>query len=141
MAPQCWSEAGDAWTARAEAVAAAARDLERLAARRIEVVDARTSIVCTRRLNDALARGESRFDVDLHAMERLILALAHHGTPLRAVCGKVGGYAKYGPAFGPLRDRLHVVVEEHAERSEYRFPGLGDVAFVRNADGGWALAA
>jgi len=56
------------------------------------------------------------------------------GAELDIVCGKVGGYAKYSDAFGPLAGRLHAIIEEGAKRSAYRFPGLGTVAFVRDAD-------
>jgi len=60
---------------------------------------------------------------------------------LEAVCGKVGGYARYSSAFGPLAGRLHAIVEEGAKRSTYSFPGLGTIAFVRDADQSHLLVA
>ena len=72
---------------------------------------------------------------DLHAMERLILALREiAGSEVDAVCGKVGGFSQYPKAFGPLSGRLHTVIEEGRARSAYRFPELGEIAFVRDCD-------
>jgi hypothetical protein len=86
-------------------------------------------------MNEGLDAGRSRFTLDLHAMERLVLDLrALAGEEVVAVCGKVGGFGKYGPAFGPLGGRLHQVIEEGRARSAYAFPGLGEIAFVRDAD-------
>jgi hypothetical protein len=80
-------------------------------------------------------RGQSRFVVDLHAMERLVLAMREMaGQEVRAVCGKVGGYGEYSKVFGPLAGRLHAVLEEGRARSAYRFPGLGEIAFLRDGD-------
>src|SRR6202012_3480391 len=67
--------------------------------------------------------------------ERLALDARSRSTgDLVATCGKVGGFDKYVPAFGPLGGRLHAVVGEGRKRSEYAFPGLGRIAFVRDAD-------
>jgi ribonuclease HII len=139
---QCWGLSGEAFEADGELIATIGNDLDKLAARGVDVVGARTTVVCTKRLNDARASGRSRFDVDLHAMERMILSL---GEPtfgnLEAVCGKVGGYARYSDAFGPLAGRLHAIIEEGAARSAYRFPGIGTIAFVRDADASHLLVA
>jgi hypothetical protein len=110
-------------------------DLDRLAKKGFEVVAVRSVIVCTRRLNDGLDAGRSRFVLDLHAMERMILDLAARaGEEVRAVCGKVGGFGKYETAFGPLGGRLCTVLEEGRARSAYHFPGVGEIAFVRDGD-------
>jgi ribonuclease HII len=110
-------------------------DLDRLAKRGVDVIAVRSVVVCTRRLNDAVERGQSRFVVDLHAMERLVLALREiAGADVDAVCGKVGGFGEYGKAFGPLAGRLHTVLEQGRARSAYRFPGIGEIAFVRDGD-------
>jgi ribonuclease HII len=139
---QCWGTEGEPLEADARTLKAVAGDLDRLAAKGVHVLGVRASVVCTQRLNAARAAGLSRFDVDLHAMERLVLALsAELGGPIEAVCGKVGGYARYSRAFGPLAGRLHAVVEEGAARSAYRFPGLGELAFVRDADANDLLVA
>jgi hypothetical protein len=72
---------------------------------------------------------------DLHAMERLILHFRGEATePLVATCGKVGGIGKYAPFFGPLQGRLHVALEEGQAQSCYRFPEIGELRFVRDAD-------
>jgi hypothetical protein len=84
----------------------------------------------------------SRFDVDLHAMERLALAVREEvGIDVDVTCGKVGGYDRYSPAFGPLGGRLHTIVEEGRARSAYAFPALGRIAFVRDADASHRLVS
>ena len=68
-------------------------------------------------------------------MERLALdARERAGRDVVAICGKVGGFDSYAPAFGPMSGRLHAVAVEGRARSEYAFPGLGRIAFVRDAD-------
>jgi hypothetical protein len=132
---QCWGSGAEAFEAEGSLVATVASDLEKLAKKGVEVVGVLTSVVCAKRLNDAKDRGHSRFDVDLHTMERTILeARQRLGSELDVVCGKVGGYARYSDAFGPLAGRLHAIIEEGAKRSAYRFPGLGTIAFLRDAD-------
>lgn len=139
-AGQCWATEGEAFTAEARLVGAVAKDLARLDARGVHVAQVEIAVVCTERLNRAVAAGRSRFVVDLHAMERLVLsARARAGDDVVATCGKVGGYDRYGDSFGPLSGFLHAVVEEGRARSEYQFPGVGRVAFVRDADEGSLL--
>jgi ribonuclease HII len=140
-AAQCWSAAGEAFAGDA-LVGDVARDLQKLAARGVDVLGVRTCIVCTSRLNDASSRGESRFDVDLHTMERLALAVRDQaGVDVDVTCGKVGGYDRYSPAFGPLSGRLHTIVEEGRARSSYAFPAFGRIAFVRDADASHLLVS
>ena len=68
-------------------------------------------------------------------MERLVIdARERYGCDVVATCGKVGGFDKYPAAFGPLNGRLHAVVSEGRARSEYSVPGVGRLAFVRDAD-------
>jgi ribonuclease HII len=132
---QCWNTEREAFEAEGGLVARLSDDLRRLAARGVDVVDVRTTLICTKRLNDERRLGRSRFDVDLHSMERIVLdARRRAGADLEVVCGKVGGYARYSDAFGPLAGRLHAIIEEGAKRSAYSFPGLGTIAFVRDAD-------
>jgi ribonuclease HII len=132
---QCWSTDGETFEAEDKLVARVTADIERLAQQGVEIVSLRSTVVCTRRINDARVGGRSRFDVDLHAMERMVLdARERHDGEFQAVCGKVGGFARYSSAFGPLAGRLHAIVEEGAKRSTYSFPGIGTIAFVRDAD-------
>jgi ribonuclease HII len=131
---QC-SEMDAVFNAAPEIVDLARRDLKTLAARGVDVIGVKSAILCTRVLNDAAAEGISRFRLDLNTMEKLLLwGRATVGENLNAVCGKVGGYRYYEREFGPLGDRLRTVLEESKARSAYRFPELGDVAFVRDAD-------
>ncbi len=132
----CWGSEGEMFTADDDAVAACMKDLDRLEARGVEVLRVRVAIVCVRKLNDAVDAGLSRFDVDLHTMERLTLAAREDaGEDVYALCGKVGGFDFYGDRFrGPLGGRLHTVLCEGRARSEYQLPGVGRIAFVRDAD-------
>jgi ribonuclease HII len=132
---QCWGPGSETFTAEPKLVAEVARDLARLDALGVCVLQASCVITCARRLNEGIARGLTRFHLDLHAMERLALdARARVGVDLIATCGKVGGFARYPPAFGPMNGRLHAVAEEGRARSEYVVPGLGRIAFVRDAE-------
>ena len=131
----CWGDEGEAFASDDAAVAACASDLDALAAKGLNVVRTRVAIMCARRLNDALDVGHSRFDVDLHAMERLTLAARNDvGADVYALCGKVGGFDFYGERFGPLAGRLFTTLLEGRARSEYQLPGVGRLAFVRDAD-------
>jgi len=132
---QCFATDGEAFEADETLLRSVRSDLGRLEKRGLRLASVRVAIVCTRRLNDAAARGTTRFQVDLHAMERLVLdARARGERDVIAVCGKVGGYDRYADAFGPLSGRLHAAVCEGRARSEYALPGLGRMAFVRDAD-------
>jgi ribonuclease HII len=130
---QCWRAEGEAFAPDAPLVASVDGDLAKLRARGVDVLGARVAIVCAKRLNDAVARGESRFDTDLHTMERLVAAAAREaGDEVVATCGKVGGFDRYGSSFATFA--LHTPVVEGRARSEYRVPGIGSVAFVRDAE-------
>ena len=132
---QCWNVEGETFVADPKLVTKVERDLAKLADRGVEVLRVSCVITCARRLNEGIARGLTRFHVDLHAMERLVLDLqAWVGRDVMATCGKVGGFDRYSPAFGPTSGRLHSIVEEGRARSEYAMPGLGRIAFVRDAD-------
>jgi hypothetical protein len=135
VAGQCWHERGESFQAEAAVVARVSRHRAALAERGVELISVRSSVLCTKHLNDARARGTNRFVADLHAMESLVLALrAQAGADVEAICGKVGGIAEYSKFFGPLSGRLHAIMAEGRARSGYRFPGLGEVHFVRDAD-------
>lgn len=132
---QCWSPGTERFVADGELLARTGAHRERLRARGIEIVGVQSSVVCTRRLNDARAQGRNRFVSDLHAMEELVLSLRERaGADVLAVCGKVGGMGNYSRFFGPLGGWLHSVLEQGRARSAYRFPGLGELHFVRDAD-------
>lgn len=131
----CWNETGEEFTADESLVQKCIRDLARLEKKGISIRFARSVVACNQRLNEAAARGVSRFDVDLHSMERLILdARERSGADVFATCGKVGGLGYYSEKFGPLSGYLHVILGEARAKSEYRFPGVGEIAFVQDAD-------
>lgn len=134
-AGQCWSTAGETFAADSKLVSQVERDLEKLCLQGVEVLSAACVVTCARRLNDGVARGLTRFHLDLHAMERLALhGRARAGQDVLATCGKVGGFDRYPAAFGPMGGWLHAVAQEGRARSEYSVPGLGRIAFVRDAD-------
>ncbi len=132
---QCWAEQGEQFTASAEQLKRVQKHLVTLEARGVRIVEVKSSVVCTGQLNENRARGINRFVSDLHAMERLVLALRERaGAPLEAVCGKVGGIGEYAKFFGPLAGWLHATIVEGKGESAYQFPKLGRLRFVRDAD-------
>jgi ribonuclease HII len=134
-AQQCFATHEEGYEADAELLGQVASDLKRLEKRGVQLVSVKVALVCTKRLNEAAAKNVTRFQVDLHTMERLVLdARARGSEDVVAICGKVGGYNTYGDAFGPLSGRLHAVVCEGRPKSEYQLPGLGRMSFVRDAD-------
>lgn len=133
--PQCWTTTHERFLASEEAVRRVRGHLDYLGTRGVEVLQVRSSVVCTKRLNEARERGHNRFISDLHAMERLILDYRKKASlDVHAVCGKVGGMGDYSKFFGPLSGFLHVVLDQGRARSSYRFPGVGELHFVRDAD-------
>ncbi|MEO7096659.1 MAG: hypothetical protein ABI175_25600 [Polyangiales bacterium] len=151
-AAMCWPEAPESFVADEALVEKCARTIRGWGAtsddvgrsngrftRRIplEVVGLRASIVCASRLNEAKATGRHKFAVDLHEMERIALAFhaaASPTLPLDAVCGKVGGMGYYSDYFGPLSGTLRAIEAEGEMASAYRFPGLGRLTFLQDAD-------
>jgi ribonuclease HII len=134
-AAQCWGAEGEAFTAEPALRKRVARHRALLAERGVELLAVRTSVLCTDTLNRARRAGHNRFVSDLHAMEKLVLALRKEAqADVVAVCGKVGGMNEYSRFFGPLGGWLHNVLDEGHARSSYRFPGVGEIAFVRDAD-------
>jgi ribonuclease HII len=135
VASQCWGVDGESFQADDALCQRLVEHRRALEERGVRVLAVRSSVVCTKRLNEARERGVNRFVSDLHAMERLVLGLSRSaGAEVHAVCGKVGGIHEYGKFFGPLGGQLHAVLGEGAARSGYRFPGLGELHFVRDAD-------
>jgi ribonuclease HII len=132
---QCWGVDGERFSADDALCQRIRKHRSALEERGIKILAVRSSLVCTKRLNQSRDRGINRFVADLHAMEALVLELQRTAAgEVHAVCGKVGGIAEYGKFFGPLSNRLHAVLEEGAARSAYHFPGLGELHFVRDAD-------
>lgn len=132
---QCWSIDKATFISDEGTVRRLQKHLAHWAECGIEILEVRSSVLCVKRLNAARANGHTRFTSDLHAMERLVLALRERaGCDVVAVCGKVGGMGDYSRFFGPLSMRLHTVLESGRARSGYYFPGLGELHFVRDVD-------
>lgn len=133
---QCWATATEEYSATEEQLERVDSHIQTLEKRGISLSGVKSEIVCTGRLNRLKLSGIHRFAADLHCMERLILQFRKDaGEPVVATCGKVGGIGKYEPFFGPLAGRLHTALEEGQARSCYYFPTLGELRFVRDADG------
>jgi len=132
---QCWGKEHDAFEADPTLLRRVARHRALFAGRGVELLTVRSSVICTETLNRGRRAGKNRFVMDLHAMEALVLSLRREArADVSAVCGKVGGMADYSRFFGPLGGWLHNVLDEGPARSAYRFPTLGEIAFVRDAD-------
>ena len=132
---QCWSSDGERFCAAEPLLRRVSEHRQALATDGVDILRVQSSVICTKRLNQGREQGHSRFRMDLHAMEELVLALrAEAGVDVYAVCGKVGGMGDYAKFFGPLSGRLHVVLDQGPARSAYAFPGLGQLHFVRDAD-------
>ena len=132
---QCWTPTLAGFSADEELSARVQSHVATLEKRGVRLLGAHSSILCTKVLNEHRKNGGNRFVSDLHAMERLLLHIRPRvGGDLVATCGKVGGITDYSKFFGPLAGWLHAVVEVGRPRSTYRFPSLGQVSFVRDAD-------
>jgi ribonuclease HII len=132
---QCWTPTLAGFSADEELSARIRGHVAALEKRGVRLLGAHSSILCTKVLNLARKNGGNRFVSDLHAMERLLLHIRPKlDGELVATCGKVGGITDYSKFFGPLSGWLHAVVEVGRARSTYRFPRLGQVSFVRDAD-------
>ena len=132
---QCWHTRGERFEADDTQLQHARDDLAHLRSNGVDVVWTRCSITCVRRMNDARAQGVGRLDLDLRAMEALILgARERAGTDIVARCGKVGGLMRYTGKFTLLSGHLASVLEEQRAQSSYRLAGLGLVHFLRDAE-------
>lgn len=132
--PQCWSVAlplpcfgGNVADGRSA--------LKTLAKRGVRVVRAKSAVACTRFLNDRLSSGQSRVEVDLELMERLVLdAREAVRGDVYAVCGMVGGIRNY-----PEKMRHFARDKIQARRATdgtlaYDVDGVGQVRFEIDAD-------
>jgi len=109
--------------------------LDGLTKRGIELTHVRSAVACAGTLNRLLREGQSRVEVDLELMERLVLdARAKCESEVRAICGMVGGIRSYP-------EKLRHVRREHLRprRAQggtlaYDVTGLGQLRFEIDAD-------
>ena len=135
VAGQCWNELEERFEADDKLLKDVRKDVQKLADKGVKITALKSAIVCTKHLNEKLDQGKNRYAVDLHAMEQLVLSFRELAQEdVFAVLGKVGGFTQYEAAFGPLGGRLCMVIEEARKRSTYRFPGVGELSFVMDAD-------
>lgn len=132
---QCWTVSEGGFSADPELFRRVLSHVDYLRERGVDLCGVKSSIRCTRVLNDERAQGGNRFVSDLHAMERLTLALREQAqSEVVAICGKVGSMSDYSSFFGPLSGRLHATMAQGKALSAYKFPGLGELHFKRDAD-------
>ncbi|HEX5656566.1 MAG TPA: hypothetical protein VFX59_05195 [Polyangiales bacterium] len=132
--PQCWSVSiplpcfgGD--------IEAGRQVLRKLARAGLRPLHVRSALACTGSLNTRLRKGQSRVEVDLELMERLVLdARTRSPEDVRAICGMVGGIRNYIARMRhfPLRG----VSPARAQRPTLAFDvqGVGHVRFEIDAD-------
>ncbi|HJK90884.1 MAG TPA: hypothetical protein RMH85_08200 [Polyangiaceae bacterium LLY-WYZ-15_(1-7)] len=99
----------------------------------VKVRRLRTALACAGRINEALAAGRSKLQVDLELFERLLLDVrAAARGDVEAICGMVGGVRKYGRYF------RHFEGAEARESPKgvcaYAVPAVGAVRFEVKAD-------
>jgi len=132
---QCWSAAialpcfgGDVQVGR--------ETLRSLARRGVRFVRARSAIACTGTLNERLRRGQSRVEVDLELMERLVLDArgASGADDVRAICGMVGGIRNYPAKMRHFPPRRVTPVRALAGTLAYDVADVGHVRFEIDAD-------
>jgi ribonuclease HII len=132
--PQCWSVplALPCFGGELEAGRAMLRGLGK---RGVRPAHLRSALSCTGDLNRRLRKGQSRVEVDLELMERLVLdARAQAKAEVRAVCGMVGGIRNY-----TARMRHFPLVGLKPVRAlggtlAYDVVGVGHVRFEIDAD-------
>lgn len=132
--PQCWSIpialpcfGGDVDEGR--------RTLQILARRGVHILRAKSAVACTRFLNDRLNEGQSRVEVDLELMERLVLdARAHADEDVFAICGMVGGIRNYVDKMRHFPRHGIGVRRAPQGTLAYDVEGVGQVRFEIDAD-------
>lgn len=132
--PQCWSVplalpcfGGDLPAGRAM--------LGGLQKRGLRPVHVRSALACTGSLNTRLRAGQSRVEVDLELMERLVLdARARVAEPVRAICGMVGGIRNYPARMRHFPRSGLTPVRASLGTLAYDVEGVGHVRFEIDAD-------
>jgi hypothetical protein len=131
---QCWSErpalpcfGGDIEEGR--------RMLSALKRRGTRLVRARSAVACTGALNRLLRAGQSRVEVDLELMERLVLdARGALGADLRAICGMVGGIRNYTERLRHFPVQAVTPCAARGGTLAFEVNGVGHVRFEIDAD-------
>ena len=132
---QCWSCFDAAFHASSAQLQLAHNDLQHMQEQGIQVLWMRSSITCVREFHVAKSRGVSRLDLDLHAMEELLIAARAYATgPLQACCGKVGSMQRYVPKFATLGRYPITTIEQTRGDSVYDVGGVGRVHFLLHGE-------
>ncbi len=95
----------------------------------------RTALACVGVINESIARGRSKWALDLALFERLLLdAAASAGAPIEAHCGMVGGIRSYPDYTTAFAAEDWQPTEGAAGGRAYRLPRVGTVRFELEAD-------
>jgi len=132
--PQCWSIpltlpcfGGD--------LAAGRTMLRGLVKRGVRPMHVRSALSCTGDLNRRLRKGQSRVEVDLELMERLVLdARTHASGEVRAICGMVGGIRNYTARMRHFPLSGVTAARATGGTLAYDVAGVGHVRFEIDAD-------
>jgi ribonuclease HII len=109
--------------------------LRKLARRGVEVTHVRSALACTGVLNTLLSRGQSRVEVDLELMERLVLdAREKADEELAAICGMVGGIRNYLAKMRHFPLRGVAALKVPRPTLAFAVTGVGKVSFEIDAD-------
>lgn len=101
----------------------------------IAIARVKSAVACTGVLNASLLRGQSRVEVDLELMERLVLD-AREASPeeLTAICGMVGGIRNYLAKMRHLPRYGVMAVKAPRGALAFEVSGIGKVTFEIDAD-------
>jgi ribonuclease HII len=131
---QCWS-VQPALPCFGGEISEGRKVLAGLAARGVRLVHARSALACTGSLNRLLRIGQSRVEVDLELMERLVLdAREKVGVDVRAICGMVGGIRSYPEKMRHLRKERISPRRAQGGTLAYDVEEVGHVRFEIDAD-------
>jgi ribonuclease HII len=132
--PQCWS-VPIALPCFGGELAAGRTTLRKLARAGLRPRHLRSALACTGALNTRLRKGQSRVEVDLELMERLVLdARARADGELRAICGMVGGIRNYTAKMRHFPAADVRAVRASGGTLAYEVHGVGHVRFEIDAD-------
>ncbi len=132
--PQCWSIAIPLPCFGGE-VEAGREVLRKLAKAGLRPLHVRSALACTGSLNTLLRKGQSRIEVDLELMERLVLdARGQVAEDVRAVCGMVGGIRNYLAKMRHLPLRGVAKARAPSPTLAFDVQGVGHVRFEIDAD-------
>jgi ribonuclease HII len=111
--------------------------LDKLEKKGVKVERVQSAVACTGVLNTRLDAGQSRVEVDLELMERLVLAARKAGEEeVLAICGMVGGIRNYPARMRhlPRHGLTPLAAPKNSGTLAFQVGGVGKVSFEIDAD-------